>query len=1734
MKKKLKTHFFFKRAVSFLTAVFFLHTQLLHAQLPPNEIAAISQPVPEQKAEDNLPSENPAGFLPGSSSLSVDFLQDSLSLEAVAEISGKDEILENEEEELSAPLKPAPSTFEQALDFINQAKGFAAAVVDKINGSDLAQLAKQVWEYGIAVVKGVILLFTSHDQNRLEVTSAFRKVLDTESDFLLHKQSAGELDPSATDYLGAQTRGKEEYIAALDGEEASAVRFNGEGDLTRLTAPDIEDKMNSLRDGSYAALSEMNALVKNESTEDRDLLEMYRSDPPAEINPDPSDPNVTPLVNTAQNSGPFLTGTARRTTPLGGRDYSSAEVNTQSETQASVLFKLFNTFSWGWAEANYDNANTPAVETFNFNAAFSSGLVLGLSSPNLTEVILELTDQNGQKSRVILKNIGTAVKKWKILPAQFTGIDLTKISKIALGLEGRHVGKELNIEWGNIGYVPKVAADPSDPEITGLPVLSTGERPAVSTRAARTTPAGAVDYSSVETAVSSPAQGTALLKLFNTFSSGEVFVNYDNPFTPAVESIDMGSVFPSGLVLELSSAHLTELYLQVRDASGNIDRVLLTGIGAAGKKFKVPVSLFDDVDKTKITEISIVAEGRYVGKSFAYNWGNFFYSPEVVSDPSDPAVTSLPLNSLGLKPAFTASAVQVTPSGGRDYSNASVSLKSETAGKVAFNLYNTFSKGRAGFNYDDPATAGVTESLDFETAFPEGIVFGLSNNGTGLSEMIFEVIDADGKRETVKIKNISEISQKYKITSALFDEADLNRIVSFGFYFEGRMTAKNFTVNWGNFAYATEVSGTSYNEAALTQLPSQPAVTAQARSTPPADAEVSVNSSSEFDFIYDLRGSSLAESAAVVSAGSFNSSGVFQGTALNLSSSLVLAARGSEGSRLRVEVMDKFKRTAVFMLDLRPLYQNYELSLTGDSVPPGFDRTKIASISFAQDLETGVTLLHDLVKIKLPGIDYDAPSFPSESQAVKSMLISKGLTYFTEEHGIDPVTHFPYDSIEADGLPVISEDEHKDTRFTQPTLIGFYLQILGEVVSGKLDNGMTRDEALAEINTVLTSLLDIQEDYGWKGLIPWMKLAPAVFPRTKDIALGDNANLAQSLAVLSGLLQTASLTPGQSAAADLLKNKVELFLDNQEEGYLAFVEEVSGGFYQVFTRDTFTSQTGHFPAVYMDRVANEFRGAVAFLTVRYPSLPATVFEALSLRYNTYTDSQGSSIENLAYFDGGAFQAFWPLLRNRETNFIGFRNALNNAFVTYTDYSARNAIPGFISASQRPDGSESGYYEGRTGIRDIAEAGFGIAADEFIGDVGSIYALASAYSLNPEAVLAWLASIRGQIPALEGEQGLFDSARSASEISKRFLGIDVASTILGLSNSGPEAFEAYMRNKNIELAYNLLYDNLSRSIAIADQTDVEASAPVELQDKSFAVFSHIAFEGRINSYNGPVTAPSGVQFDHGALPGGYGGYYWIFDQNYDARSNQLVITYSSLNTPQSLKLELKDENGNLLMAPFTPVLVNSAIDKKIIIQLPNNGDLSALRQIVLLNDQNATGDTSANFIIHAIDFQHKPSYQNILPNGALGPGNVSSVSGSSAPLFFSSNGLGSLDRPSAREVRVNYDFPAGGFAGFTLNFDPSNNGSSLNLQTMGQLTFGLNASNAKKIKIEFEDNFGNRAFYYASNVDVARGYYQFLASSLQGSINASKIKKIHFTAVSESFNSAPAPGNFVLELLGIPS
>ncbi|MFA5159386.1 MAG: hypothetical protein WC484_02655, partial [Candidatus Omnitrophota bacterium] len=780
---------------------------------------------------------------------------------------------------------------------------------------------------------------------------------------------------------------------------------------------------------------------------------------------------------------------------------------------------------------------------------------------------------------------------------------------------------------------------------------------------------------------------------------------------------------------------------------------------------------------------------------------------------------------------------------------------------------------------------------------------------------------------------------------------------------QDQLGTTNYTVETKGLSYIPIQVGTAYAYADLTSLEaSSPALAAGSGNTISGQSEAGMwmtqNSADEFEYEYDLSTSATSFAFTEIALG--------ESTFSLPSTSYVFAARGTEGERVKVEITDGDNDKATFVIQLTSSYQNFILTL-----PANIDSSRIQKIIFVQDRNIGSPLLNDYVKIQTRGMSYTPPIPNPDFEETRIALTQEGLDYFDIGVGVDSTTHFPYDNIGDGGV--------NPGKYTQPTLIGYYLQILGDVVLGKIDDGtdkaIQRDNALTELNTVMTNLLSYQSSLGWNGLLPWLNI-PGGDPtasRDKDghinIGLGDNANLSQSVAVMIGALESAGL--GTEVIA-----KAEAFLTAQADGYAAFVDKpvaeggtgLFRGSYDI-TGHLIDGEIVHF-SDYIDRLASEFRGAVAFLKVRFPTLPSTVWDNLEIKTNSnYVARDGQNISNLAAWDGAAFQIFWPSLRNDESDFIGFRNATYNQLVTQLDYSYQNNIPGILSASLRPEG---GYY-GNIGIPQIAESNMVPGStNSIIGDIGSTYALAAATQVDYNAVLGWLTAI-DLMSNIDGSYGLFDSARSsnADDISRHYIGIDVASTVLGLSGNGPADFTTYLRNHELEAAYNSLYDSMSQQIGITRTATSFPSAP-KFPDRTCAVFSNFSSEGTILGFSDTTTSVYGVRFQYGALSGSQeGGHYWNLDGVYNAQDNQLLIQYSTVDSPQAIRIELKNASDEVVYQTTQAVVGNNVEFASLTIDLPNDVVLSAVSEIDLMVDQAETGDTSGDFTVHSIDFQHIP-------------------------------------------------------------------------------------------------------------------------------------------------------------------
>src|SRR5204863_8317 len=132
---------------------------------------------------------------------------------------------------------------------------------------------------------------------------------------------------------------------------------------------------------------------------------------------------------------------------------------------------------------------------------------------------------------------------------------------------GASSGADLSIDWGNFSYTPNVGPDASNPAITKVPATSLGIRPEL-------TGFAAADGSSSTVTMASKTDGTVHYVGTGTKSFGGAFINYDDfNTTPAVETINLTTAFPAGIVFALNNngTSVTSVTFEVTDVTGKKD-----------------------------------------------------------------------------------------------------------------------------------------------------------------------------------------------------------------------------------------------------------------------------------------------------------------------------------------------------------------------------------------------------------------------------------------------------------------------------------------------------------------------------------------------------------------------------------------------------------------------------------------------------------------------------------------------------------------------------------------------------------------------------------------------------------------------------------------------------------------------------------------------------------------------------------------------------------------------------------------------------------------------------------------------------------------------------------------------------------------------------------------------------------------------------------------------------------
>lgn len=865
--------------------------------------------------------------------------------------------------------------------------------------------------------------------------------------------------------------------------------------------------------------------------------------------------------------------------------------------------------------------------------------------------------------------------------------------------------------------------------------------------------------------------------------------SFDNETTPAVETQDL-STYPS-LTFGLRGPN-TAIELKITDLNGVEDSFTLTNISNSTERFwRIPVSsLSNALDKTKIKSIQFIVRQAHTtattrtGTLYIRARGLNTSSPTapVIISPVPKATNQTTLTLIGTKEANTAiliNNVEVVPQDSSTAWQAIVNLAIEGNNKFYVKAKNSIGKTKTASSItvrkDTILPTGsikINSDATYTTSANVTLRLSTSDSGSGIDKMSFSDDGISWKTP--------EAYQSTKTYTLLPDDGTKTVYVKY------QDKAGNESIFSKSIILDTLVPVGSIN--------------------------INGGATHTNSFVLTLN-LSATDNGSGLDKMRFSTDNVNWTSSEPYAATKQWTVAGGNGTRtVYVRYYDKMGRISAV----------YSKSIILDTIPPQMKNISVEEgatvdvpyLAISFDVEDGsdvflqyqtADLQAGLNTIELTGKDlagnethatrhiYYAPTdvLEDEWQTLRNRLIQENLLYFQEGQGIDPVTGFPID--------VVGTNVPQGVTWTQPTSIGFYLQFLGEIITKRLQvNFLTQAQALAQAQKVLSNLHQVQNQWGWKGLIPWIEMTPVLKPSHDFIGLIDNANLSHSLAALEGALMRANLD--RTLAKDLF-NSIDIFLQKQRPGYQSFVDPVSG-----LLRASYHTQTQALDG-FADRFGNEIRANIPFL-INFYDLPDTVWTNLIRSTSRYLTQQGRIVKTFSTYDGGGFQSFWPLLNSPEEDLPSIREALQNALLIHYDFMEKNNLPGFVSASSLPEGG----YSGKIGIDALKETPLALDST-----VGSVYSLAAAYRLNPEFVLAQLKEIEETFPGLKGPLGFYDSARDNVEISQNYYAIDQGSFILGLVGRGADDFRFWMQKKNLWDAYENFYFALDLGISQAVQS-----------------------------------------------------------------------------------------------------------------------------------------------------------------------------------------------------------------------------------------------------------------------------------------------------------------------------
>ena len=398
--------------------------------------------------------------------------------------------------------------------------------------------------------------------------------------------------------------------------------------------------------------------------------------------------------------------------------------------------------------------------------------------------------------------------------------------------------------------------------------------------------------------------------------------------------------------------------------------------------------------------------------------------------------------------------------------------------------------------------------------------------------------------------------------------------------------------------------------------------------------------------------------------------------------------------------------------------------------------------------------------------------------------------------------------------------DQRDPKLSAGNLLGNFLDLatgkrLGplavDVEKHKLQGAFGRDKAeaiwkaLQAKGWIIPRSNDLEADivrsakYGWDHfdgpLAPFsdnatkQKILDILDQRVVMVVFIDNANLSAAAAKTIGAL----LSPAIKDQPEIpkLRQELERFLEDQQEGYARLYDAKAGQFY--FGRDAtkdrhfgWVDLQGKWVTGHVDYLVNEFRGPATFVVTRF-GLPLDAIKNLGFKMKPYRMQDAREVYVLAPWEGSAFQALGLELAMTELERPSWRKLLENVVDVEIDYSTRRKLPGFLSESYSGEGVQ---YTGSVGIPDIT-----VSPLPRITDAASLYTLGAAYSVAPEKIEQFLAANWPLMAKLLTEHGPWEGLKGSNQEVIRFqTTAHTLALILGLLGTGSDHMKAYLESK----------------------------------------------------------------------------------------------------------------------------------------------------------------------------------------------------------------------------------------------------------------------------------------------------------------------------------------------------